>query len=573
MTLAVGGLLQGLSDNIVVDPRKCTFCGSCVEACVLDNLRLQLAPCRQACPLHANCQGYVQLIARGDEEAAMAVLAEVLPFPGILGRVCSRPCESVCNRREVDGAAVSIRDLKRYLADNVALPPTRAAPDRAERVAVVGAGPAGAMAALCLRKQGFTVDLYDANQRLGGMLAMAVPEFRLPTSVLNGELSLLERLGVTLQLGTRVGADVSLSEISERSDAVLLTTGAQRSRRLGIPGEDLVGIYPALEFLRLAKRQGIDTGRAQIPEAGQTDRSAGEGTAAAKDGPQVGMRVVVVGGGNTAIDAAQTAYRLGAQDVALVCLESATEMPAFAWEVADAREEGIRVLNGWGPLRLVGSEGRVREIVLRRCLRVFDAAGRWSPSFDESELRTMAVDTVVVAIGQEADLSYLDHSPISTAGGRILVDPLTLQCPDRHSGAPTLEKVFAAGDAATGPRTVIEALAAGRDAAESIGRYLRGEDLRYGRSYLGPYDLDFAADKSGAIARPRVGPRKVTGGERRSFAELTLGVSAEQARAEAERCLSCGQVYGKYRACWFCLPCEVECPERALRVEIPFLLR
>ena len=527
--------LEALSDNIVVDPQKCIFCGICADRCILDNIRLQLAPCRQECPLRTNCQGYVQLIARGQEEKAMQVLADGLPFPGVVGRVCSHPCESRCTRKEIDGEPVAIRDLKRYLADHVVLPPISVGRDRPQKVAVVGAGPAGAMAAVQLRREGFAVALYDANERLGGMLAVGVPEFRLPLDVLDREMNLLAHLGVGLHLGVRVGKEISLAGLVEQSDAVLLATGAHVGKRLGIAGEDLGGIHEGLAFLRQA-------------------RSAQR--------PRVGRKVVVVGGGNTAVDTAQTAYRLGAEDVRLVCLEQRAEMPAFAWEVDDAREEGITIDNGWGPLTFTGN-GKVEGVHLRRCLSTFDKAGRFAPTYDDRDTRQIEADTVVVAIGQEADLSYLDGL-VRAQKGRIAADPLTWQVQG---------KVFAAGDAATGPKTVVEALAAGKGAAESIRRYLSGEDLSYNRDYFANYETEFAVDKSAAVARSRLAPKKAAGESRRGFTELQLGMSQEEARDQAERCLSCGEAQGKFRNCWFCLPCEIECPEQALRVEIPYLLR
>ena len=527
--------LEALSDNIVVDPQKCIYCGKCADTCILDNIRLQLAPCRQACPLHTNCQGYVQLIARRDDQKAMAVLAEGLPFPGIVGRVCSHPCESRCSLQEVDGQAVAIRDLKRYLADAVALPPVELGAPRAEQVAIVGGGPAGAMAAFELRKAGFGVALYDQHERLGGMLAVGVPEFRLPTSVLDQEMALLERLGVGLHLGVQVGCDVPLADLVEHNDAVLLATGAHVGKRLGVLNEGLPGVWEGLSFLRAA-------------------RSAQK--------PPVGERVVVIGGGNTAVDCAQTAHRLGAREVRLVCLEQRQEMPAFAWEVEDALEEGILVDNGWGPTAFAGN-GQVAGVALRRCLRVFDKDGRFAPTFNDGDARRVAADTVVVAIGQGADLSYLEGT-VESPGNWLRADSTTWQLQG---------KVFAAGDAATGPKTVVEALAAGREAAESIRRYLSGEDLTYDRNYFAHYETEFAVDKSAAVERVRVAPQKAADAARRTFAELQAGMSEAEARSEAGRCLSCGEAYGKFRNCWFCLPCEIECPERALRVEIPYLLR
>ena len=529
--------LEALSDNIVVDPRKCIFCGKCADTCILDNIRVQLAPCRQACPLHTNCQGYVQLIARGDDQKAMKVLGEALPFPGIVGRVCSHPCEDACSRREVDGQSVAIRDLKRYLADSVSLPPVEVKADHPEKVAIVGAGPAGAMAAYLLRQEGIQVTLYDANQRAGGMLAVGVPEFRLPASVLDGEMGILARLGVVLRLGVRVGADLPLAELVENNDAVLLATGAHVSKRLGLAGEGLDGVFDGLAFLRAARAEAK---------------------------PAVGAKVVVIGGGNTAVDAGQTAHRLGASQVTIVCLEHRSEMPAFAWEVEDALDEGIAVLNGWGPAAFLQNEGKVSGLALRRCLSVFQGQ-RFAPTYDDADRRQLEADTVVVAIGQDADLAFA-NGLVPTAGGRLAADPVTLQCQG-------LAQVFAAGDALTGPKTVVEALASGKEAAESIRRFLLGESLTYSRGYLGPYETDFAVDKSQAVVCPRVAPRKADEAARRTFAELQQGMATVEARAEAGRCLSCGEAYGKFRNCWYCLPCEIECPEEALRVEIPYLLR
>ena len=544
---ATPGYLQGLSDNIVVDPQKCTFCGICVERCILDNLRLKLALCRQACPLHTNCQGYVRLIARGDDRKATKVISDVVPFIGILGRICSHQCETSCTRLQVDGEAVAIRDLKRYLADNVELPPVEMAPERSERVAIIGAGPAGAYAAYLLRQHGFRVEIFDASPGLGGMLATAVPEFRLPAAVLDKEMGILEGMGIVLHLGVRVGTQVTLPELAAEFAAVLIATGAQKSKALGIAGEDLKGVWAGLDFLRSAR--------------------------SAVGKPAVGRAVAVIGGGNTAVDAAQTALRLGAQEVKLICLESRAEMPAFQWEVADACEEGVEIVPSCGPIRFLGRDGQVSGIQTRRCLSVFDAQGRFAPCFDDGQQQEVSADTVIVAIGQTADMSFLDGAEVAFAGSQILCDPLTLQCRKSGDDAVLHASIFAAGDIVTGPKTVVEALASGREAAESIRRYLCQENLRYGRAYPGPYDTQFDVDLSKAVPSKRVAPNQLPVDRRRSFLELVECMSEGEARAEAERCLSCGEPYGKFRTCWYCLPCEVECPEEALRVEIPYLLR
>ncbi|MDA8219513.1 MAG: FAD-dependent oxidoreductase [Dehalococcoidales bacterium] len=539
--------LSSLSDNIAVDKSKCTFCMQCVDKCILDNLRFYASPCRDACPLRLNCQGYTQLIARGEEEKALGLIYEGTPFPGILGRVCAAPCETSCSRNTVDGQPVATRALKRYLADAVASPDSNGSADplkawrspteRAERVAIVGGGPAGVMAACYLRREGYQVSLFEASSRLGGMLTACIPEFRLPPTTAADELALVERLGVDVHLGSPVD-ERRFFDIIEGNDAVLVATGATRGKRLGIPGEDLAGVYNGIDFLRASREA---------------------------DKPVVGKRVVVVGGGNTAVDAAQTAYRLGAEEVRVVCLEAGDEMPAFAWEVRDAVEEGVVVENGWGPTGVVAADGRAAGLECRRCLSVFDAEGRFAPCFAEGERRTIPADTVIIAIGQEAELGFLGDSGLEVRVGRVVADADTLQT--------AVAKVFAAGDAVSGPTSVVEAMGRGRTAAESITRYLQGLPLRYGRRDAVAAQVAASVDASGAVVRPRVEAPRVAVAARRGFGEIEGTLSREQARAEAERCLSCGRPAGEHRMCWSCLACEQACPEDAIAVSVPYLMR
>jgi len=541
----MNNLLTALSDNIVVDTSKCTGCGVCVERCILDNLRLLLPPCREACPLGVNCQGYARLIAQGKEEEALELIRETLPFPAILGRVCSQPCEAECNRAATGEAeAVSMRALKRYLTDEVtsaAMREPRMAPPSGKRVAIVGSGPAGLLAAYDLRIKGHEIVVFEREASPGGMLRWAIPEFRLPAHVLDAELEPLTRMGVEFRCNTRLGHEIALEKIRQDFDAVLVATGCGEWKRLGLAGEELAGVLYGLPFLRAVR--------------------AGEA-------PSVGKTVAVIGGGNVAVIAAQTALRLGAESVTVVCLESPEELPAFPWAVDSAVWEDVHFKHGWGPVSFSGREGKVTGIELRRCVRVFDESGAFAPRFDDHVRTAMEADSVIVAIGQSRDLSAFRETALVRSGltpSAVKASPLTLQTPD--------EKVFVAGDFASGPSSVVEAMASGRKAAESIARFLNGESLTYGRAYRGPFLTDFKVEIQPDLPKERTAqPRRLYRGAG-DFEEIEQAFDRETARREASRCNSCGRPVGFYRTCWFCLPCEVACPQKCLRVEIPYLLR
>jgi len=531
-------LLESLTDNIVIDRAKCVSCGVCVETCILDNLRLQLSPCRRACPLELNCQGYVQLIARGREAEALEMVRDKLPFPGILGRICSQPCERACHLGRLDGQPVAIKALKRYLAageKEPASPPSPAAGTGA-RVAVVGSGPAGLMAAHDLALAGHLVEVFEAEAAPGGMLRWAIPEFRLPLEVVEREIGLLEALGVRFTCGVAVGRERTLDQLQASFGAVIVAAGCPEPVRLEVEGRDLAGVQTGLDLLRAVR-------------AGKT--------------PDLGSRVVVIGGGNVALDLAETALRLGAPEVRLVCLESPGEMPALPGALEGALNLGLRLDCSWGPVRFLGREGRVSGVELRRCLSVFDHSGAFNPVFDPADLRTIQADTVLVAVGQRPGQEVYQGANLAGNQGPK-VDGLTLQS--------RKEKVFIAGDCLTGPGTVVEAMASGRRAAESVDRFLRGEHLSYGRAYPGPVETDFPIEAGSAPPAPRVAlPARAWRGPG-DLEEAEADLDRAAARQEAERCLSCGLPFGKFRTCWFCLPCEVECPEEALRVEVPYLL-
>ncbi len=533
-------LLESLSDNIVVDRDKCTYCGVCVETCILDNLRMKLAPCSHACPLGVNCQGYVQLTQRARDEEALRVLEEKLPFPEILSRLCSQPCEAACHRKKIEGQAVNIRGLKRYLTERYEhqeAPLPRVAAATGKKVAVVGAGPAGLTAAYDLRRLGHEIILYDGESEPGGMLRWAVPEFRLPRRILNRELERLAKLGVVFKCGSKLGRDVELKGLRRDAHAVLIAFGCTRHKTLGIKGEELPGVIHALPFLK-----SIREGRPQ----------------------KVGLKVVVIGGGDVALDCAQSAKRLGAAAVVVISLEQESDLPAHPNVVRGASAEGVVFRGAWGPQAIVGHTGRLEGVQLKKCVALFDADSNFRPAYDVCQTDFESADTVVVAIGQQAEPGGLVDEGICS-GQAVDCDRLTLQT--------ALADVFVAGDFISGPSSVVHAMASGRNAAESIHRYLLGENLKFGRNYMGPCETEFSIDSSrGNSAARSENPLRAFNGPG-DFEELELPFNAETARREAGRCYSCGQPFGKYRTCWFCLPCEVECPHQALWVEIPYLLR
>lgn len=533
-------LLQALSDNIVVNKDKCTFCNVCVETCILDNLRMKLAPCSQGCPMKVNVQGYVQEIARGKTDRALHIVREKTPFYKILGRICHHPCESGCHRKKVTGEALSIRSLKRFLAEHA--PGVDQAIEMAtttgKRVAIVGSGPAGMQAAFDLRSNGHGVTVYESESSPGGMMRWAIPEFRLPLNILEEELNALQRMGVKFTCDTTIGRDITLDQLEQDYDAVLVAAGCPKPLTLKIETDVRGDIVTALDFLKQVR-------------SGKT--------------PDIKGVVTVIGGGNAAVDAAMTALRMGASHVNLVSLEQADALPAFEEAIQDARSEGIEFYCGWGLKRVDHQNGRLTAVELHRCLSVFDQNGCFSPSFDPDELRVLESDLIIEAIGQTTDLTCLQGKDELLDQGVLRIDPLTKQ--------GMTPKIFFAGDFVNGPSSVVDAMAGGRESAVSIDRYLRGEAVAYGRSYRGPFETEFAIDTSTGSNDRRVNQPRHRAEGKNDFQELEPALDAAAAAREAARCYSCGQPFGKFKTCWFCLPCEVECPNQALWVEIPYLLR
>ena len=532
-------MLHPFSNNIAIDRSKCTFCGICVDRCILDHMRLQMSPCRVACPIGQNCHSYVQQLFRRQNERGLATILESNPLPAVLGRICHHPCQDACARRQVDGKPINIRALKRFLSETVARPPWEGKKNiRPENVGIIGSGPAALMAAWHLRRNGYRVVVYEKENTPGGHLTRTIPEFRLPRKVALGDIQRLESAGVEFRLNAQIGADREFNDWRKRQAAILVAAGTTIPVGLNIAGEDAPNVYSAVPFL-----EGVKSGHR----------------------PHLGRSVVVIGGGNVAIDAAQTARRLGAEFVRMVCLERREEMPAHADSITEAVEENVEIECGWGPRSFQMNGSKAAAVNCELCVCVWKDQC-FAPEFNCQVGKTFHADSFIVAVGIRPDQKMWDSLGLSPGdeNGKI-VDPLT--------GETGIGGVFAAGDIIGGAGSVVEAMASGRRAAISIDRYLRGMDLRYGRSYPGPLITDFPIPKEGASGTPPQETDRIPPSERKGMEESDGGFGETEAFQESTRCLSCGVPVGCNDSCWYCLPCEVSCPEDALRVEIPSLIR
>ncbi len=476
-----------------------------------------LSPCEDACPIHMDVPSYVVAISQGKFKEALAVIRKTNPLPSVCGRVCHHPCEGDCTRALID-KPVAIQWLKRFAADYGLRDGEKPAPverTKKERVAIIGSGPAGLAAAYDLVRSGYGATVYEAMPIPGGMLAQGIPQFCLSPEAVQADIDYLRALGVAIKTNIALGKDLTLEDLwREGFNAILLASGASGSPRLGISGEDTRGVISALPFLRDARM-----GRAE-PLSG---------------------KVVVIGGGNVGIDAARAALRLGAQDVHIACLESSREMPAFAWEIENARTEGVRVHPSLAPQHIrTDAWGRVAGVDFRRVATFQrDAQGRISWTTMEGPGSEYALDAnaVIVAIGQVPDPSYLGGN------GRVNIDPRGAFIVDPETLATSVPGIFAAGDSVSAPGTVVGAMAAGQNAAVCIERYLLGQDLKEGR--VAPSKNVFRLED--VAKTPRFMPKRgrwsmpsIPMEDRvRSFGEVNLGYTAWQAVEEAKRCLNC----------------------------------
>lgn len=568
-----------------VDKEKCVACGQCVEHCPVNALRLGqklcstgpvtedittrrtprnndwaerdwnpdyrvnrrevvdtgTAPCKTSCPAHIAVQGYIKLAAQGKYREALRLIKLENPFPAVCGRVCNRRCEDACTRGSLD-EPIAIDEIKKFIAEQDLNENTRFIPEKRhdysdKKIAIVGAGPAGLSCAYYLALDGYDITVFEKQERLGGMLTLGIPSFVLEKNVVDAEIDVLRALGVKFQTGVEVGRDVTLDELRARGyRAFYLAVGAQQGRSLGLEGEDAQGVLSGVELLR----------RVNLSEE-----------------KLVSGRVVVIGGGNVAIDAARSAVRSGGEQVELYCLEGRTEMPALDEEVEVAEREHIAIRGGWGPKRILTENGKVTGVEFKRCVSVFDENRRFAPRYDENDTIVVSADWVVLSVGQAIDWGGLltGSAAVLNRNNTIQVDDWTYQTAQSD--------VFAGGDAVTGPKFAIDAIAAGKQGAISIHRFVQpGQDLRFGRSRREFIELNkSAAVLEGYDNTPRQRPQAAEAPAAPSFRDTRGTFTEEQMKKESERCLGCGATVVDEYMCVGCGMCATKCKFDAITLE------
>ena len=556
-----------------VDKDKCVACGECVENCPSNALTLGqnlctkkplpqpevkdtpydtrwgkdkwnfeyrhrkvvaesgTSPCKSECPAHIAVQGYIKMASQGRYKEALELIKKENPFPAICGRICPRNCESACTRGGID-EPLAVDEVKKFLADQDLMAEHRFVPEknkqRPEKIAVIGGGPAGLSCAYFLAVEGYQVTVFEKQVKLGGMLTLGIPSFRLGKEVVNAEIDILKELGVEFKTGIEVGKDITLDALRQSGyKAFYLAIGAQAGRSLGLAGEDAQGVMTGVEFLR----------RVNLGEELKTEGS-----------------VVVIGGGNVAIDVARTAQRVGANTIDMFCLESRDQMPALEEEIEEALSEGIQINNSWGPKRILHENGRVVGVEFKKCISVFDENKKFGPKFDENETKIVKADYVLISVGQAMEWGELlkDSKIELNPNKTIKVSQLSYQTGEKD--------VFAGGDAVTGPKFAIDAIALGKQGYISIHRYIHGDSLTLVREReyhaLDKDNLDLESYDN----IPRQKSEHIQGNKsKETFKDLRVTFTEEQIKKETERCLGCGATEVDQYQCVGCGICTTKC--------------
>ncbi len=563
-----------------VNPENCVACGQCVENCPVNAIQLGqklcakiplpekkertardhmwsikdynldyrenrqnvceegTSPCKTACPAHIAVQGYIKLASQGKYMEALELIKKENPFPAVCGRICPHGCESECTRGEID-EPIAIDEIKKFIADQELDSDKRFIPERrheyGKKIGIVGAGPAGLSCAYYLAIDGYKVTVFEKEDKLGGMLTLGIPSFRLEKDIVDAEINILKEMGVEFKTGVEVGKDITLDDLRKDGyEGFYLAIGAQGGRKLGIEGEDADGVITGVEFLR-----NVNLGKdVKLPK-----------------------RAIVIGGGNVAIDVARTASRTGATDVKMFCLESREEMPALKEEIEETSEEGITIGNGWGPKRIVIENGKVTGVEFKKCTSVFNSDGRFAPEYDENDTMIVETDVVLLSIGQSIEWgSLLDGSKVElNRNNTAKADGLTYQTAEKD--------VFVGGDAFTGPKFAINAIAAGKEAAISLHRFVQpGQSLTLGRDRREYHMFDkdnVVIEGFDNVPRQRIGHNPEA---KNSFKDDRVTFTEEQMKKETERCLGCGAAKVDAYMCVGCGQCTTKCKFDAIQL-------
>mgnify|MGYP002609520177 FL=1 len=502
------------------------------------------APCKTACPAHLPVQGYIKMASQGRYMDALKLIKNENPFPAVCGAICNRRCEDACTRGTID-EPIAIDEIKKFIAAKEINEKDRYIPKTVnhegkqfeEKIAIVGAGPAGMSAAYYLRCKGYPVTVFEREDKAGGMLLNGIPSFRLEKDVIAAEIEVLKTMGVEFRFGIDVGGDVTIQQLRDEGyKAFYIAIGARGGRMAGVPGEDAKGVMSGIEFLNKVNKD--------------------------EEHMKLSGKTVVIGGGNVAMDVARTALRAGSDDVSMYCLESRDEMPAAKDEIEEALEENISINNGWGPKEIITENGRVKAVVLKKCTSVFNAEKRFAPVYDENDTITIECDNVLLSIGQQIIWgNLLAGTKVElNKNGTAKADPVTYQTAEPD--------IFVGGDVYTGPRFAIDAIAAGKEGCVSIHRFVhKGHSLTLARDLRHFIELDknnLDIEEYDNAKRQR--PGRKSGDAASTYRDLREIFTEEQLKTEASRCLGCGATVVDPNKCIGCGLCTTKCEFDAIHL-------